>query len=242
MNPADAIAAGSAMDMSFWGMFWHAHFVVKAVMLGLLFASLWSWAIIINKFVLISSVEKSMDRFEDSFWSGHSLEELYEDLDDRPTTGMATLFVAAMREWKRSFTNAASAFMGLQARIEKVLDVSIAREMERLESQLLVLASVASAAPFVGLFGTVWGIMSSFQSIAVSKNTSLAVVAPGIAEALFATAIGLFAAIPALIFYNILSGRVARTQARMESFADEFSSILSRQIDQHVAAERDRAA
>ena len=242
MNPADAIAAGSALDMSFWGMFWHAHFVVKAVMIGLLVASLWSWAIIINKFILISSVEKSMDRFEDSFWSGHSLEELYDALSPRSTTGMASLFVAAMREWKRSFTNAASAFMGLQARIEKVLDISIAREMERLESQLLVLASVASAAPFVGLFGTVWGIMSSFQSIAVSKNTSLAVVAPGIAEALFATAIGLFAAIPALIFYNILSGRVARTQARMESFADEFSSILSRQIDQHVASERDRAA
>lgn len=242
MNPADAIAAGTSMDMSFWGMFWHAHFVVKAVMIGLLVSSLWSWAIIINKFMLISSVEKSMDRFEDSFWSGHSLEVLYEDLAERSTTGMATLFVAAMREWKRSFTDAASAFMGLQARIEKVLDVSISREVERLESQLLVLASIASAGPFVGLFATVWGIMSSFRSIAVSKNTSLAVVAPGIAEALFATAIGLFAAIPALIFYNILSGRVARTQARMESFADEFSSILSRQIDQHVAAERDRAA
>jgi biopolymer transport protein TolQ len=242
MNPADAIAAGAPMEMSFWGMFWGAHFVVKAVMLGLLAASLWSWAIIINKFMLIASVERSMDRFEDSFWSGNSLEELYDALSPRSTTGMASLFVAAMREWKRSFTDAASAFMGLQARIEKVLDVSISREVERLESQLRVLASVASAGPFVGLIGTVWGIMSSVRSIAMSKNTSLAVVAPGIAEALFATAIGLFAAIPALIFYNILSGRVARTQARMESFADEFSSILSRQIDQHVAAERDRAA
>jgi biopolymer transport protein TolQ len=155
---------------------------------------------------------------------------------------MATLFIAAMREWKRSFSGAASSFMGLQARIEKVLDVSIAREVERLESQLLVLASVASAAPFVGLFGTVWGIMTAFRSIAASKNTSLAVVAPGIAEALFTTAIGLFAAIPALVFYNILQGRAARAQARMESFADEFSSILSRQIDHHVASERDRAA
>ena len=132
--------------------------------------------------------------------------------------------------------------MGLQARIEKVLDVSIAREVEQLESQLLVLASVASAGPFVGLFGTVWGIMTAFRSIAASKNTSLAVVAPGIAEALFATAIGLFAAIPALIFYNIMQGKVARTQARLESFADEFSSILSRQIDHHVSTERDRAA
>ncbi|MDO9443263.1 MAG: protein TolQ [Beijerinckiaceae bacterium] len=244
MNPAD-VASGAlqaSTEVSFWHMFWQAHFVVKAVMIGLLAASVWSWAIIVNKFILLSTAKKAMDRFEESFWSGNSLEDLYQSLSSRPTTAMASLFVAAMREWKRSFTGAASSFMGLQARIEKVLDVSIAREVERLESQLLVLASVASAGPFVGLFGTVWGIMSSFRSIAASKNTSLAVVAPGIAEALFATAIGLFAAIPALIFYNILSGKVARSQARMESFADEFSSILSRQIDHHVASERDRAA
>ncbi|MEA2861288.1 MAG: biopolymer transport protein TolQ, partial [Methylobacteriaceae bacterium] len=166
----------------------------------------------------------------------------YSTLADRPTTAMSTLFVAAMREWKRSFQHAHASFMGLQARIEKVLDVSIAREVERLESNLLVLATVASAGPFVGLFGTVWGIMTAFRSIAASKNTSLAVVAPGIAEALFATAIGLFAAIPALIAYNKLQGEVAKNQARMESFADEFSAILSRQIDQHAGAERDRMA
>lgn len=242
MNELATGAAAVSTEVSFWHMFWGAHFVVKIVMIGLLGASVWSWAIIVNKFILLSTAKKSMDRFEESFWSGNSLEDLYQSLSNRPTTAMATLFVAAMREWKRSFTGAASSFMGLQARIEKVLDVSIAREVERLESQLLVLASVASAGPFVGLFGTVWGIMSSFRSIAASKNTSLAVVAPGIAEALFATAIGLFAAIPALIFYNILSGKVARSQARMESFADEFSSILSRQIDHHVASERDRAA
>ena len=241
MNPAD-IAAGPPVEVTIWGMFWGAHFVVKVVMLGLLAASIWSWSIIINKTLLFSKTEKAMDRFEDSFWSGNSLEELYQTLSATPTTAMASLFVAAMREWKRSFTTASTAFMGLQARIEKVLDVSIAREVEKLESQLLVLASVASAGPFVGLFGTVWGIMTAFRSIAASKNTSLAVVAPGIAEALFATAIGLFAAIPALIFYNILQGRVARSQARLESFADEFSSILSRQIDHHVASERDRAA
>ena len=241
MNPAD-IAAGPPVEVTLWGMFWGAHFVVKVVMLGLLLASIWSWSIIINKTVLFSKTEKAMDRFEDSFWSGNSLEELYQTLSATPTTSMASLFVAAMREWKRSFTTASTAFMGLQARIEKVLDVSIAREVEKLESQLLVLASVASAGPFVGLFGTVWGIMTAFRSIAASKNTSLAVVAPGIAEALFATAIGLFAAIPALVFYNILQGRVARSQARLESFADEFSSILSRQIDHHVASERDRAA
>jgi biopolymer transport protein TolQ len=221
-------------------MFWAAHLVVKIVMLGLLGASVWCWAIIIDKVLLLRRVQRQMDKFEETFWSGNSLEDLYVILSQQQASGMGALFVAAMREWKRSFSNASSAFMGLQARIEKVLDVTIAREVERLESQLLVLASVASAGPFVGLFGTVWGIMSSFRSIAASKNTSLAVVAPGIAEALFATAIGLFAAIPALVFYNILQGKVARSQARMESFADEFSSILSRQIDQHVASERDR--
>ena len=244
MGP-DEIASGALaapVEVSLWSMFWGAHFVVKLVMLGLLGASIWCWAIIINKTILIARTSSAMDKFEEAFWSGNSLEELYQTLSAKPTTAMASLFVAAMREWKRSFTNAGAAFMGLQARIEKVLDVSIAREVERLESQLLVLASVASAGPFVGLFGTVWGIMTSFRSIAASKNTSLAVVAPGIAEALFATAIGLFAAIPALIFYNILQGKVARSQARMESFADEFSSILSRQIDHHVASERDRAA
>ena len=245
MNPAEIASGtlGAATEVSLWSMFWSAHLVVKIVMLGLLGASVWSWAIIVDKTMLFSRTQKAMDRFEDSFWSGNSLEELYQTLSQRPTTAMASLFVAAMREWKRSFSSASSAFMGLHSRIEKVLDVTIAREVERLEKQLLVLASVASAGPFVGLFGTVWGIMTSFRSIAASKNTSLAVVAPGIAEALFATAIGLFAAIPALIFYNILQGKVARSQARMESFADEFSSILSRQIDQHVATnERDRAA
>ena len=157
-----------------------------------------------------------------------------------PPSATASLFVAAMREWKRSFQNARASFVGLQSRIEKVLDVSIAREIEKLESNLLVLATVASAGPFIGLFGTVWGIMTSFRSIAASKNTSLAVVAPGIAEALLATAIGLFAAIPALIAYNKLSGDVAKSQARMESFADEFSAILSRQIDQHAGSATER--
>jgi biopolymer transport protein TolQ len=243
MNPADIAASGvasPAAEVTLWSMFLSAHIVVKIVMLGLLSASIWCWAIIINKTLLFAKVRRAMDRFEQVFWSGNSLEELYGNLSSRPTTGMATLFVAAMHEWKRSVQATASSFMGLQTRVEKVLDVSIAREVEKLESHLLVLATVASAGPFVGLFGTVWGIMTSFRSIAASKNTSLAVVAPGIAEALLATAIGLFAAIPALIAYNKLQGDVAKMQARLEGFADEFSSILSRQIDQHGS--RDRAA
>ena len=239
MNPADIAAPVS--EVSIWSMFLHASIVVQLVMVGLLLASVWCWAIIIDKTLLFARTRKGMDEFESIFWSGRSLEELYSSLADRPTNAMASLFVAAMREWKRSFQNAGASFMGLHARIEKVLDVSIAREVEKLESNLLVLATVASAGPFVGLFGTVWGIMTAFRSIAASKNTSLAVVAPGIAEALFATAIGLFAAIPALIAYNKMQGDVAKTQARLESFADEFSSILSRQIDQH-ASSSDRAA
>lgn len=237
MNPADV---APVTEVSLLAMFWSAHFVVKLVMLGLLGASVWCWAIIVNKVILFHQTQRAINEFEASFWSGSSLDELYAALADRPTSGMATLFVAAMREWKRSVQTTASSFMGLQARIEKVLDVSIAREVEKLESSLLVLATVASAGPFIGLFGTVWGIMTSFRSIAASKNTSLAVVAPGIAEALFATAIGLFAAIPALIAYNKLQGDVAKKQAQLEGFADEFSSILSRQIDQHAG--QDRAA
>jgi biopolymer transport protein TolQ len=243
MNPADVAASGLAApgtDVTLWSMFLAASFVVKLVMVGLLGASIWCWAIIINKVLLFQKVQKAMDRFEQVFWSGNSLEELYATLSARPTSGMATLFVAAMHEWKRSVQTTTGSFMGLQTRVEKVLDVSIAREVEKLESHLLVLATVASAGPFIGLFGTVWGIMTSFRAIAASRNTSLAVVAPGIAEALFATAIGLFAAIPALIAYNKLQGDVAKKQARLEGFADEFSSILSRQIDQHGT--RDRAA
>jgi biopolymer transport protein TolQ len=241
MTPAE-LAAGASAEISIWSMFWNAHFVVKLVMFGLIAASIWSWAIIFTKTFMLSRMRRSIDEFEEAFWSGNSLEELYRSLVEKQTSGAASLFVAAMREWKRSFETSRGAFMGLHARIEKVLDVSIAREVERLENHLLVLATTASAGPFVGLFGTVWGIMTAFRSIAASKNTSLAVVAPGIAEALFATAIGLFAAIPALIAYNKLSGEVAKVQARLETFADEFSSILSRQIDSHAASNRDRAA
>ena len=243
MNDASALASPST-EVSLFGMFWEAHIVVKIVMLGLLAASIISWAIIIDKSLLLSRMKKAMNQFEEVFWSGQSLEELYTALAQGATSGMASLFVAAMREWKRSFNAPSAAVHSLHARIEKVLDVSIAREVEHLESRLLFLATVASAGPFVGLFGTVWGIMTAFRSIAASKNTSLAVVAPGIAEALFATALGLFAAIPALVFYNKLQSDVARAQSRLESFADEFSSILSRQIDHHVAAnhDRDRAA
>jgi biopolymer transport protein TolQ len=235
MNAADV--ASSAMpltssDLSLWHLFWQAHWLVKTVMTGLMICSVWVWAIAIDKTLLFARFRRAADSFEQAFWSGQSLEELYRSLSARPTHSMAALFVAAMREWKRSLEGEARSFAGLQVRIEKVMNVTIAREVEMLERRLLVLATVGSAGPFIGLFGTVWGIMTSFQSIAASKNTSLAVVAPGIAEALFATAIGLVAAIPATIFYNKFASEVNKQAQRLEGFADEFSAILSRQIDE----------
>jgi len=221
-------------DLSIFTLFWQAHWIVKSVMIGLLACSVWVWAIAIDKVILYARTTRAMNGFEQTFWSGQSLEELYRMVSARPAHSMAALFVAAMREWKRSFEGQPRSFTGLQMRIEKVMDVTIMREIERLERRLLVLATVGSASPFIGLFGTVWGIMTSFQSIAASKNTSLAVVAPGIAEALFATAIGLVAAIPATIFYNKFSSEVNKQAQRLEGFADEFAAILSRQIDERA--------
>ncbi|MBO6757861.1 MAG: protein TolQ [Roseibium sp.] len=219
-------------DLSFFALFWQAHLVVQLVMVGLMFASVWCWAIIVDKMLLYARIRRQMNRFETVFWSGQSLEDLYGTLQNRKNSSMAALFVAAMREWKRSHEGARPAVASLQQRIDRVMDVTIQREAERLESRLLVLASVGSAAPFIGLFGTVWGIMTAFQAIANAESTNLAVVAPGIAEALFATALGLLAAIPAVIAYNKFAGDVGKAVARMEGFADEFSAILSRQIDQ----------
>jgi biopolymer transport protein TolQ len=222
-------SAGSGV--SFMELFLQAHVVVQFVMVGLLLASVWSWAIIIEKLFAFRRARIDADRFEHMFWSGQSLEELYTALSRGQTIAIAALFVAAMREWKRSVEGNIRALGGIQLRVEKVMDVTITREMERLDRRLLFLATVGSTAPFVGLFGTVWGIMTSFQAIAASKNTSLAVVAPGIAEALFATALGLLAAIPAVVFYNKFAADSTRLGQRLEAFADEFSAIVSRQID-----------
>ncbi len=235
MNPTDlakeAIGPATVGGFSFLELFLQAHFVVQIVMLGLLVASVWSWAIVVEKLFAFRRARRESDYFENLFWSGQSLDELYGALSRNKAITTAALFVAAMREWKRSVEGNIQALGGIQLRVEKVMDVTINREMERLDRRLLFLATVGSTAPFVGLFGTVWGIMTSFQAIAVSKNTSLAVVAPGIAEALFATALGLLAAIPAVIFYNKFSADSAQISHRLEAFADEFSAIVSRQID-----------
>jgi biopolymer transport protein TolQ len=233
MNPADLLrsTAAKAGGHSFLELFLQAHIVVQLVMIGLVLASIWSWAIIIEKLFAFRKARVEADRFEQLFWSGQSLEELYTGLSRNRTFSMAALFVAAMREWKRSVEGNIRALGGIQLRVEKVMDVTISREMERLDRRLLFLATVGSTAPFVGLFGTVVGIMNSFTAIAASKNTSLTTVAPGIAEALFATALGLLAAIPAVIAYNKFSADSARLAQRLEAFADEFAAIVSRQID-----------
>lgn len=226
-----ASAAPQVVDFSVLALFISASLVVKIVMIGLLGASIWCWAIIIDKSLLFGRAGRAMNRFERTFWSGQSLEELYQSMSDRPNVGLGAVFVAAMREWKRSHEQNASSFMGIHQRLDKVLDVAITRESASLEKGLRFLATVGSSAPFIGLFGTVWGIMTAFQSIAASKSTNLAVVAPGIAEALFATALGLLAAIPAVIAYNKLSGDANKLVGRLEGFADEFSTILSRQLE-----------
>jgi biopolymer transport protein TolQ len=234
--PDVTLAAGG--DFSLVALFLQAHVVVKLVILGLIGASVWSWAIIVDKTMLFKRVKRQMDRFETVFWSGQSLEELYRSLAAKKARGLASVFVAAMHEWKRSFAAGARSPIGLQTRIDKVIEVAISRETETLERRLLFLATVGSAAPFVGLFGTVFGIMNSFQAIAASKNTALAVVAPGIAEALLATALGLLAAIPAVIAYNKLSNDAGKISQRLEGFADEFSAILSRQVDERTSTEK----
>jgi len=235
----DASSAASAVvtvtpevvDFSLLHLFLSADIVVKVVMLGLLVASVWCWAIIVDKQLLYGRANRQMNNFERVFWSGQSLEDLFQQMQERPSVGLGAIFVAAMKEWKRSHEQNAASYLGVQQRLDKVLDVAITRESEGLERRLGFLATVASASPFIGLFGTVWGIMNSFTSIAASKSTNLAVVAPGIAEALFATALGLLAAIPATIAYNKLSADANKLVSRLESFADEFSTILSRQLE-----------
>lgn len=225
---------GSVPDFSIWGMFSHADIIVQSVMVLLLAASVWCWAIIIDKMIRLRRVTRQADSFEETFWSGKSLEDLFDRVVKHSDHPMALLFVTAMREWQRSVspTGKLAKTMGLQDRIYKVMRVTVNREMETLESYLGFLATVGSTAPFVGLFGTIWGIMNSFQNIALSHNTSLAVVAPGISEALFATAMGLVAAIPAVIGYNKITADMGRYANRLEGFADEFGTILSRQLEE----------
>ncbi len=231
----DAVNLGTAGgSLSLWGLFMQAELLVKLVMLGLLGASVWVWAVVFEKWSSLRRVNKEADGFEDRFWSGGSLDELFDQEGTRPAHPMAAVFGAAMAEWRRSARIAGVdiARSGVRERIDRAINVTVQREMDRLERWMIFLASVGATAPFIGLFGTVWGIMHSFSAIAQMHNTNLAVVAPGIAEALFATAMGLVAAIPAVLAYNKISTDLARFASRLEGFGAEFSAILSRQSEE----------
>lgn len=236
----DVTQTGGTIDPEIQGfsvisLFLRADPIVKTVMTLLFLASLWSWAIIINKWIALGLVNRRARRFEKVFWSGLSLDELYQQYSSRTDHPMAAVFIAALREWRRAFENGPprdAIVPNVKERVDKAMSVTILRETDGLERQLGFLATVGATAPFVGLFGTVWGIMNSFSAIAARHDTTLAVVAPGIAEALFATAMGLLAAIPAVIFYNKFVNDISRYSSRVEAFSDEFSAILSRQLDE----------
>ncbi|WP_099826705.1 protein TolQ [Oceaniglobus indicus] len=225
------LALAQELDFSMWGLFAQSTLTVKFVMLVLLLASFWSWAIIIQKHIVFARARREAAKFDAAFWSGEPLDELFDKIGPEADGRAQAVFVSGMTEWRRSHRTDGGLIPGAQSRIDRSMDVAIAKEGESLEKGLPFLATVGSTAPFVGLFGTVWGIMHAFIGIAQSQNTNLAVVAPGIAEALLATGLGLLAAIPAVVFYNKLSADSDRILRGYESFADEFATILSRQLD-----------
>ncbi|AOZ68610.1 protein TolQ [Rhodobacter xanthinilyticus] len=227
----EALTMAPQMDFSLLALFLRASFTVKIVMMLLTFASFWSWSIIVRKFITFRAARHEADAFDRAFWSGEPLDELFDQIGPNPDGPSQRIFAAGMLEWRRSHRQDGELIAGAQARIDRSMNVAIAKETETLNSGLSFLATVGSTAPFVGLFGTVWGIKVAFEEIAISQNTSLAVVAPGISEALVATAIGLLAAIPAVIFYNKLSADADKILAGYDAFADEFATILSRQLD-----------
>lgn len=234
--------AGSAVhagDMSMWSLFLSADIIVKCVMMILVFSSVWSWAIILEKRGTLAKLAKRANRFEDAFWSGEPLDKLYQRIKKSSNDPMLKTFSAGMEEWQNTVSSGIPDKEELQAslrqRVERAMATTINREMAALERGMTFLATVGSTAPFIGLFGTVWGIMSSFTAIATTNNTSLAVVAPGIAEALFATALGLVAAIPAVVAYNGFSSRLGRYGDRLDGFVSEFSAILSRHLESQQA-------
>ena len=230
-EPTTLAAMGAATEISAIGLFMQAGIFVKAIMIALSLASLWSWGIIFDKIMRLRSLFKQAEDFEEKFWSGSSLEDLYDRIGQRPKEPMSAIFVAAMKEWKRSSAKGGGAASTLGERIDRVMKISLEREMDHLNRRMIFLASTGSVAPFLGLLGTVWGIMTTFTAIGATSDTSLATVAPGIAEALFATALGLVAAIPAVVAYNKISSDLVRYALRLENFAGEFGAILSRQLD-----------
>jgi biopolymer transport protein TolQ len=227
----ETLAAAQEIDFSLLALFARATLTVKLVMLLLLVMSFYSWAITIRKHIAFRLARREAGVFDSAFWSGEPLDELYEKIGTDPQGASEKIFASGMLEWRRSHRDDGGLIAGAQARIDRSMDVAIAKQSERLNKGLSFLATTGSTAPFIGLFGTVWGIKHSFEQIAISQNTSLAVVAPGIAEALLATGIGLVAAIPAVVFYNKLNADSEQIIGGYEAFADEFATILSRQLD-----------
>ncbi len=228
---AETLALAQEIDFSLWALFARATLIVKLVMGMLIVASFWAWAIIFQKLITFRAARTEAQRFDEAFWSGEPLDGLFDELGPTPNGRAEQVFAAGMTEWRRSHRDDGGLIAGAQARIDRSMDVAINKAAEGLQKGLPILATVGSTAPFIGLFGTVWGIMNAFIEIAEQQNTNLAVVAPGIAEALLATGLGLLAAIPAVIFYNKLSADSDRIIAGYEAFADEFATILSRQLD-----------
>lgn len=225
------LAMAQEIDFSLLALFMRATFTVKIVMILLIVASFWSWSIIIQKFIAFRKARENAEIFDQAFWSGEPLDELFDQLGGAPQTAPERVFAAGMTEWRRSHKSDGGLIAGAQSRIDRSMDVAIAKEAEEMTSGLSFLATVGSTGPFIGLFGTVWGIKTAFEDIAMAQSTNLAVVAPGIAEALLATALGLLAAIPAVIFYNKLNADSDRILGGYEAFADEFATILSRELD-----------
>lgn len=226
------------LDFSLTSLFMQSDFITQIVLFALLLTSVWSWGIIFEKYVSLKFIKKRTNSFETTFWKGGSLDNLYNDINSNPKDPMSAIFFAAMKEWKRSsFNNVDSSGgamrgVGIRHRIERVMQIALDRELDQIENRMNFLASTAAVAPFAGLFGTVWGIMNSFQAIGATRNTDLAVIAPGMAEALFTTALGLIAAIPAVVAYNKFSNDIDRFTRRLENFAGEFSAVLSRRLDE----------
>lgn len=221
-------------SLSMWTMFAESDLFMKALILGLLLASFWCWAIIFDKVMTFKRIRERMKAFEERFWSGGSLDTLYNTYAKNPTDPLSAIFVSAIRELRRSVGEKSkiNSTINLEERIDKVMQIAIDKQVDKMETRMMFLASTGSVAPLLGLFGTVWGIMDSFNAIGATQSTNIAAVAPGVAEALFTTAVGLIAAIPALIAYNKLTSDIDHISKKMETFSDELSAIISRQIYQ----------
>jgi biopolymer transport protein TolQ len=225
------IAAEIGGSITIWGMFAQATITVKLVMISLVVASFWTWSIIVQKSIQYRAAKREAEEFDQAFWSGEPLDGLFDQIGPEPDGAAQKIFAAGMTEWRRSHREDGGLIPGATSRIDRSMDVAISKEAKVLTKGLPVLATTGSTAPFVGLFGTVFGIMHAFVQIAEQQNTSLAVVAPGIAEALLATGLGLMAAIPAVVYYNKFSADSDAILGTYEAFADEFATILSRQLD-----------